>query len=120
RGINTVAEYHFNVLAPLVASNRYAVAITTKLANNLPLQIADRVEIEISQFIAAAENGRNNYYGTAILYIVGQGIVPWNGVGPLLDSFPLPENAWLGGQTTLPYQYSNEPEHRFKQTAGNI
>jgi CxxC motif-containing protein (DUF1111 family) len=37
-----------------------------------------------------------------------------------LDSYPLPTNAWLGGLTTLPYQYSNEPEHRFKQTAGNI
>ena len=78
------------------------------------------MEIEISQFIEAPVHGRNNYYGTAILYVVGQGIVPWQGVGPLLDSFPLPETAWLGGQTTLPYQYSNEPEHRFKQTAGNI
>ena len=33
---------------------------------------------------------------------------------------PTPTNAWLGGNTTLPYQYSNEPEHRFKQMAGNI
>lgn len=120
RGINTVAEYHFNLLAPLVGSNLYSATINSKLPENRRLQIGDRVEIEISQFIAAAEHGRNNYYGTAILYIVGQGIVPWQGVGPLLDSFPLPENAWLGGQTTLPYQYSNEPEHRFKQTAGNI
>jgi CxxC motif-containing protein (DUF1111 family) len=68
-----------------------------------------------------------------MLYIVGQGIVPWaegndlgfNGgiignVNQNLDSYPLPTTAWLGGQTTLPYQYSEEPEHRFKQTAGNI
>src|SRR5690606_36541654 len=27
---------------------------------------------------------------------------------------------WLGGRTTLPYQYSNEPRHLFKQLAGNI
>jgi CxxC motif-containing protein (DUF1111 family) len=120
RGLSTVAEYHFNLLAPLVGSNRYSATINSKLPENRPLQIGDRVEIEISQFIADAEHGRNNYYGTAILYIVGQGIVPWQGLGPLLDSFPLPESAWLGGQTTLPYQYSNEPEHRFKQTAGNI
>jgi len=26
----------------------------------------------------------------------------------------------MGGKTTLPYQYSNEPEHRFKELAGNI
>jgi CxxC motif-containing protein (DUF1111 family) len=120
RGINTVAEYHFNMLAPLVGSNLYSATINSKLPENRALRIGDRVEIEISQFIEAPVHGRNNYYGTAILYVVGQGIVPWHGVGPLLDSFPLPESAWLGGQTTLPYQYSNEPEHRFKQTAGNI
>lgn len=120
RGINTVAEYHFNLLAPLVGSNQYTATLRSKLPENRPLQLGDRVEIEISQFIQAPVHGRNNYYGTAILYLVGQGIVPWEGVGPLLDSYPLPTNAWLGGQTTLPYQYSNEPEHRFKQTAGNL
>src|SRR5688572_27607328 len=83
---------------------------------------------EISQFLNAPRHGRNIYYGTVLLYIVGQGIVPWaegkdmgldggivNGSNQSLDSFPLPTTAWLGGQTTLPYQYSNEPEHRFKQ-----
>ncbi len=120
RGINTAAEYHGNYSAPLVGSNRYSQTLNSKLPENRPLQIGDRVEIEISQFIQAPVHGRNNYYGTAILYLVGQGIVPWQGLGPLLDSFPLPESAWLGGHTTLPYQYSNEPEHRFKQTAGNI
>ncbi len=120
RGIGTVAEYHFNYLAPLVGPNRYSATISSKLPENRPLEVGDRVEIEISQFLQAPMHGRNNYYGTAILYIVGQGIVPWQAMGPLLDSFPLPETAWLGGQTTLPYQSSNEPEHRFKQTAGNI
>jgi CxxC motif-containing protein (DUF1111 family) len=120
RGIGTVAEYHFNLLAPLVGPNLYSATISSKLPENRPLQLGDRVEIEVSQFIQAPMNGRNNYYGTAILYVVGQGIVPWEGTGPLLDSHPLPEAAWLGGRTTLPYQYSNEPADRFKQTAGNI
>lgn len=120
RGIGTVAEYHFNTLATLIEPNHYTATITSKLPENRPLQLGDRVEIEVSQFIQSPKNGRNNYYGTAILYIVGQGIVPWEGQGALLDSFPLPELAWLGGETTLPYQYSNEPTHRFKQTAGNI
>ncbi len=133
RGINTVAEYHFNLLAPLVGPNQYRAVITSKLPENRPLQIGDRMEIEISQFLQAPVHGRNNYYGTTVLYIVGQGIVPWaqgndmgfNGgivgnVNQSLDSYPLPTNAWLGGETTLPYQYSNEPEHRFKQLAGNI
>ena len=120
RGVNTVAEYHGNYSAPLVGSNRYSQTLNSKLPENRPLRIGDRVEIEVSQFIQAPMHGRNNYYGTALLYIVGQGIVPWEGLGPLLDSFPLTNTAWLGGLTTLPYQYSNEPEHRFKQTAGNI
>jgi CxxC motif-containing protein (DUF1111 family) len=120
RGINTAAEYHGNYSAPLVGSNRYSQTLNLKLPENRRLRIGDRVEIEISQFIQAPMHGRNNYYGTAMLYIVGVGIVPWEGLGPLLDSFPLTNTAWLGGLTTLPYQYSNEPEHRFKQTAGNI
>ena len=69
---------------------------------------------------------------TRAAYVVGQGIVPWyagkefglsgtvGSVNTTLDSYPLPTNAWMGGLTTLPYQYSAEPEHRFKETAGNI
>jgi CxxC motif-containing protein (DUF1111 family) len=48
------------------------------------------------------------------------GMVPWQGVGKNLDPEPLPPAAWLGGRTTLPYQYSNEPRERFKQMATNI
>lgn len=144
RGIGTVAEYHNNQIATLVSTNASATPGETDFnytatinANpqfgNRALILGDRVEIEISQFLASPRHGRNNYYGTTMLYIIGQGIVPWaqgndmgmnggivNGSNQSLDSFPLPTNAWLGGQTTLPYQYSNEPEHRFKQTAGNI
>ena len=143
RGINTVAEYHNNQVAALVSTNasstpgeidyHYTATVTANSQFNRPLQLGDRVEIEISQFLNAPRNGRANYYGTTVLYIVGQGIVPWaagkdvgfdggivGNINQSLDSYPLSTNAWLGGQTTLPYQYSNEPEHRFKQTAGNI
>jgi CxxC motif-containing protein (DUF1111 family) len=148
RGIGTVAEYNNNQIATFVGSNpsatpgetdyNYTAAITNnanKLVMNVaqPLAVGDRVEIEISLFLNGPRNGRLNYYGTTLLYIVGQGIVPWvqgndiglNGgiignVNQSLDSYPLSTNAWLGGLTTLPYQYSNEPEHRFKQLAGNI
>ena len=119
-GNNTVAEYHGNYSAPLVGPNKYSQTLTSKLPENRAFQLGDRIEIEISQFIQAPLHGRSNYYGTVMLYIVGQGIVPWQGVGARLDSYPLPQTAWLGGQTTLPYQYSNEPDNRFKQTAGNI
>ena len=143
-GISTVAQYINNQIATLVSTNasatpgeidfNYSATINANAQfNNRPLTNGDRIEIEISQFLLDPRHGRNNYYGTVLLYIVGQGIVPWqegqeiglsgnfnNTVNLSLDSYPLPTNAWLGGQTTLPYQYSAEPEHRFKQTAGNI
>ena len=143
RGINTVAEYNNNQIATLVSTNasatpgeidfHYTATVTANNQFNRALQLGDRVEIEISQFLLAPRHGRNNYYGTVLLYIVGQGIVPWAegqdvglnggivaGINQSLDSYPLSTNAWLGGQTTLPYQYSAEPQHRFKETAGNI
>jgi CxxC motif-containing protein (DUF1111 family) len=120
RGINTVAEYHFNYSAPLTGPNRYSATLKNNMVEKRPLKPGDRIEMEISQFLQAPKNGRKNYYGTTVLYVVGRGIVPWEGRGEKLDSFPLPEQAWLGGWTTLPYQYSNEPKERFKQMAGNI
>jgi len=124
RGIGTVAEYHHNQIADLIGPNQYRAVVDQRYPTGGALQVGDRVEVEISMFLAGATNGRNNYYGTTMLYIVGQGIVPWEGrtiaPGPPLDSYPLPENAWLGGLTTLPYQYSEEPDNHFKQLAGNM
>ncbi|MCH7227094.1 di-heme oxidoredictase family protein [Haloferula sp. A504] len=124
RGINTVAEYYTNVGADLVGPNQYSVTLNNRQPGGAPLAIGDRIEIEISQFLEAPANGRKNYYGTTMLYIVGRGIVPWEGItlpgGPPLDSYPLPEETWLGGLTSLPYPYSDEPDNRFKQMAGNI
>jgi CxxC motif-containing protein (DUF1111 family) len=143
RGITTVAEYQNNQQATLVSTNasgypgetdfHYTASISANAQFNRPLQIGDRVEIEISQFLLNPRHGRDNYYGTVLLYVVGQGIVPWEEgqdlgltggivgtVNQNLDSYPLSTNAWLGGKTTLPYQYSNEPTNHFKELAGNI
>ena len=143
-GVSAVAQYNNNQIATLVSTTpssisgetdyNYSATINQNAnAGNRALQIGDRVEIEISYFLAAPRNGRKNYYGTTFLYVVGQGIVPWaqgndlgmsggivGGVNQTLDSHPLPTEAWLGGLVTLPYQYSNEPLHRFKQMAGNM
>ena len=111
---------------------RYTAEVLNRFPDQSPLVPGDRVEVELSQFLLAPRNGRANYYGTAFLYIVGEGVVPWYArekeeattpdeyEAASFDSFKIPEHAWLGGRTTLPYQYSNEPEHRFKQMAGNI
>ncbi len=110
----------------------YEATINRKWPEIRPLEIGDRMEVELSQFLQAPRNGRPNYYGTAFLYVVGEGILPWyardreeaktpaEAANASMDSYPVPEHGRLGGRGTLHYQYSNEPEHRFKQMAGNI
>lgn len=95
-----------------------------------PLAVGQFMEIEVSQFLDAPPpvGSRDNYYGTTYLYEVGKGgMVPWYAVGTFDDksserenSHKLPETAWLGGQTTLPYQYSDEPDNHFMQMATNL
>jgi CxxC motif-containing protein (DUF1111 family) len=93
-----------------------------------PLSLGQFMEIEVSQFLDAPPVGRANYYGTTFLYEVGRGgLVPWYSVGRFDDktserenSHKLDEKAWLGGRTTLPYQYSDEPDNHFMQMATNL
>ena len=120
RGINTVAEYHHNVSTKSTGPNRYSTTISYNPSKQRAIHTGDLMEFEFSPFLVSPKNGRKNYYGTTMLYVVGQGIVPWYGQGEKLDSTPLPAPALLGGLGTLPYQYSKEPRHRFMQMASNI
>ncbi len=120
RGLNTPAEYFHNVGMMEVATNHYTTTITFNAKEGRSVQAGDRMEFEFSPFLAAPMNGRTNYYGTAFLYVVGEGLVPWEAVGPIQDSFALPASTWLGGKTTIHYQYSDEPDNLFKQMAGNM
>ena len=128
----TLVSIEPSVNYPGETEYRYTAEIFNRFPDQTPLVPGDRVEVELSQFLLSPRNGRTNYYGTAFLYVVGEGVVPWYArdkeeattpeeyAAASFDSFKIPEHAWLGGRTTLPYQYSNEPEHRFKQMAGNI
>ena len=86
------------------------------------------MEMEISQFLQDVPSGRLNYYGTALVYEVGVGgLVPWEAIGDFSNpnsqrenSHKLDEAAWLGGRTTLPYQYSDEPDAHYMQMATNL
>ncbi|NNC54699.1 MAG: hypothetical protein HKO07_03130, partial [Pseudomonadales bacterium] len=107
----------------------YSRSVNYNQKENRPLQVGDRMEFELSNFLAAVPNGRNNYYGTAILYIVGQGVVPFEAEDPSLttgqanslqDSYPMPAAGMLGGDTTLNYQYSAEPDDHFMQIPTNL
>jgi CxxC motif-containing protein (DUF1111 family) len=123
RGITTQGEYYTNLQLQRVGTlpYQYTTTLTLNPKTNRAIANGDRMEIEVSQFLAAPLHSRPNYYGTALLYVVGQGgVQPWEGQGSNLDSFALPQAAWTGGRTTLPYAYSNEPLERFKQTAGQL
>ena len=91
------------------------------------MAIGDRLEFELSQFLDAPPRGRSNYYGTTMLYVVGVGLVPWETRGVFgdpsterEDSYPIPNQGWLGGGTTIHRAYSGEPENHFMQMAGNL
>ena len=94
----------------------------------MPLAEGQYMEFENSLFLDAPPQGRANYYGTTFLYEVGTGgMVPWYTVGQFEEpsserenSHPLDEAAWLGGRTTLPYMYSEEPDNHFMQMATNL
>ncbi|MDD9932223.1 MAG: thiol oxidoreductase [Myxococcales bacterium] len=148
-GMGTVAHYSGNY-APLFVEEgpgtydedherigdggtqyKYSYTIESAIeldGSHAPLQVGQFMEIEVSQFLDAPPVGRDNYYGTVFLYEVGVGgVVPWQAVGDFDDkaserenSRKLDERAWTAGRTTLPYQYSDEPDNHFMQMATNL
>lgn len=137
RGIGTVAEYHDNQPMKMVGNVddfTYTRTVSTKMPEGRKLQVGDKMEFELSQFLdknykAAEFTGRDNYYGTTMLYIAGKGLVPWAQTGAecqnqdeevCRDSEMMPEDAWLGGHTTMHEVVSGEPESAFMQMAANL
>jgi len=131
RGVGTVAEYSQNTTSKRVDPLHYTMTFKMNTQTGKPIKIGDRIETEFSPFLVSPPSGRSNYYGTAFLYVVGQGgMVPWEWHeevsvaekkrGLSLDSYPMPEEAWQGGRTTLHQQYSDEPKSRFQQLATNL
>jgi len=148
-GMNTVAEYHGNYEPNVVTvghgsydddlvqtsstGDQYKYSVTINEFRGLngsseTLSLGQHMEIEVSQFLLGVPEGRSNYYGTTYLYQVGKGgMVPWKTVGDFDDksserenSHPIAKEGWLGGNTTLPYQYTNEPDDHFMQMATNL
>ncbi|TYK66109.1 di-heme oxidoredictase family protein [Colwellia echini] len=123
---------------PRKSPSNLATAGDTALGNfgydSPPIAIGDLMEFEISQFSGTLNGeiigGQTNYYGSTFLYIAGSGIVPWYLENPgefvqyqthfQEDSRELPEEYRLGGGTTAPYQYTDEPDNYFMQMALNI
>lgn len=111
---------------------KYSLDIVNKWENGgqfqKPLQVGTNMEFEISQFLLAPPAGaRLNYYGTSYVYVIGKpGMAPFewqrgvNKTGGANDGTPIPAAGLLGGNTTLGYNYSNEPAGRFMQLATNL
>ncbi|MGE9292938.1 MAG: hypothetical protein ACQKBW_04940, partial [Puniceicoccales bacterium] len=85
RGIGTVAEYYDNMSMTPIDDLHYTRVFNYNQKEGRPIQVGDRLEFEISQFLDNAPEGRDNYYGTTYLYIVGQGLVPWDTRGVFGD-----------------------------------
>jgi CxxC motif-containing protein (DUF1111 family) len=129
QGQTTVAQYSDNLFANQAdaSGTNWTSTISVNTMFNRPLHVGDRMEFEFSPFMLTVTNGQLNYYGGAVLYVVGQGIVPWQegatndpgSVNAAIDSTPMPTNGWLAGSGTMPYQYSGEPNHVFEQMAPN-
>ncbi|MGB1310864.1 MAG: di-heme oxidoredictase family protein [Leucothrix sp.] len=92
------------------------------------LTVGTNMEFEVSQFLLSPPAGsRLNYYGTSFVYKIGEsGLKPFewqrgvNKAGGSNDGTPIPAKGLLGGDTTLGYNYTNEPAGRFMQMATNL
>ena len=125
-GRNTVAEFCDNGTMEVLDDLNYYKERSHNCREGRAIQIGDKLEFEISQFLdPSVPNGRAPYYGTTYLYIVGEGMVPWNvggatPAGGIKDSVAIPRSAWLGGDTTIHANTSGEPHNRFMQMATNL
>ncbi len=129
-GFTTVASYASNVMMDYLGTDGsyyyYQKVSNTNTRLGREIQLGDRMEFEISQFSdPSIPRGQTNYYGTTFLYVVGEGIVPWYSEAEGLsiyreDSHKIPEEYWLGGKTSMHYQYTNEPNDHFMQMATNL
>lgn len=147
-GATTTGQFHFNPTAEYIDRGTwnddfekisdeghqfmYRVDITEqwkKVATfNTDLQVGVNMEFEISQFLLAPPAGaRKNYYGTSYVYVIGTpGLSPFewdrnaNDELGSNDGTPIPAKGLLGGDTTLGYNYSEEPAGRFIEMATNL
>ncbi|WP_250462217.1 di-heme oxidoredictase family protein [Microbulbifer litoralis] len=87
-----------------------------------PLQVGDKIELAPAPRLQTPviDGGGERYYSFEQLYVVGVGMRPWYGIEPNLDSEPLPPATLLGGDTSVSYNYSEEPMRMFQQMANNI
>ncbi|WP_431257186.1 hypothetical protein ACQ86G_21375 [Roseateles chitinivorans] len=94
--------------------------------NARPLRIGDPIEVAPSMSTttpsmqSAGDSGGLRYVAGEWLYVVGQGLTPWYGVQPRLNSAPLPASTLSGGLGSVSYNYSDEGLRMFQQPVNHI
>lgn len=126
-GGGTLAEFCGNGGMNVIDTTHYWKELSANCReNHRPIQVGDKLEFEISQFMdkRVLPRGRDHYYGSTFLYIVGKGLVPWDvtDMNPFVggkmyqrDSIELPVSAMVGGSHSLNRQTSAEPNDHFMQ-----
>ncbi|RZA05682.1 MAG: hypothetical protein EOO68_06160, partial [Moraxellaceae bacterium] len=126
-GNNTLAEFCGNGVMNVIDQTHYWKEASTNCRGGTnPIKIGDKLEFEISLFLDGSTllRGRNHYYGSTFLYIVGKGLVPWDvtdmnafvgGRTYQRDSVEMPASALTGGIHSLNRQTSAEPADHFMQ-----
>ncbi|WP_202419780.1 di-heme oxidoredictase family protein [Pseudoduganella guangdongensis] len=91
-----------------------------------PLVVGDVIEVSPSMFsttesmLAKGDSGGIRYYSQEWTYVVGDGLRPWYGVQPRLNSVPLPAETLSGGLGSVSYNYSDNGLFMFQQPHNNI
>ncbi|MET0519666.1 MAG: di-heme oxidoredictase family protein [Burkholderiaceae bacterium] len=91
-----------------------------------PLVVGDVIEMAPSMFttkeamLAKGDDGGIRYYANEWTYVVGQGVMPWYGVQPRLNSAALPAETLSGGIGSVSYNYSDEGNRMFQQPPNNV
>jgi CxxC motif-containing protein (DUF1111 family) len=85
-----------------------------------PIEMAPSMSTTTAAMQAVGDNGGTRYYANEWVYVVGQGLTPWYGVQPRLNSAPLPESTLSGGLGSVSYNYSDEGARMFQQPANHI
>ena len=109
QGQTTVAQYGDNEFS--VQDDSSLTNWTFNLTHNATggtLQVGDKIEFEFSPFMLTVSNGQLNYYGGAILYVAGQGIVPWQA--------PESRSCWGGGCTKRTFWTARTPSPVIRST----
>ncbi|MYM84307.1 c-type cytochrome [Duganella sp. FT50W] len=125
-GINSACTLQVKNYPGMTALDADGFPIAGKAINARPLVQGDVIEVSPSMFStnesmqSKGDNGGIRYYSYEWVYVVGQGLKPWYGVQPRLNSVPLPAETLSGGLGSVGYNYSDNALFMFQQPHTNI